>query len=237
MKSLHVLVLCAMTAVLSLPLWAQPGGKKVIGGVSYGIGGAALFDLDNLNTHLANMGMKGFDEGVITMGGGGDFQYCRLIIGGSGHGYLGKSVTDGGFETEISGSFGMFHLGFVPFMGKTFRLYPLIGLGGGEIRLKRIEIVEEGPFDDLYAAPPMNAEFSVSSLLFDAGLGLDFMIVIGENNRGYGGFVLGVRAGYIFSLFTGDWYLMDETKLTGGPEAGLNGPYIRMVFGFGGFSK
>ncbi len=225
----------ALILILSLPVHAQV--KRIKGGVSLGMGGAAFFDWSELNEQLKANHQSEFDEGVITMGGGGYFQYCRLIVGGSGFGFAGQSVTDGDYTTQIQGGFGMFNIGFLPFLSKTLRLYPLIGIGGGNVSLQREEEAAEGPFDEHYADPPSNTEFSVGSAVAEAALALDFLIVMGENEQGYGGLVIGLRGGYIFPLYTGSWRMQENTKLTGGPKVGLSGPYICLSLGFGGFSK
>ena len=56
------------------------------------------------------------------------------------------------------------------------------------------------------------------------------------DEKGKGGMVLGVRAGYTFSPFKGDWN-MDDLEISGAPETGITGPYIRLMIGGGGFGK
>ena len=46
--------------------------------------------------------------------------------------------------------------------------------------------------------------------------------------------VLGLRAGYTVSPIKGDWTI-DEIEVTGAPQTGITGPYIRFMIGGGGF--
>jgi len=48
--------------------------------------------------------------------------------------------------------------------------------------------------------------------------------------------VFGLRAGYTLSPFKRDWQ-MDELEISDAPEMGMTGPFIRFMFGGGGFEK
>jgi hypothetical protein len=72
--------------------------------------------------------------------------------------------------------------------------------------------------------------------MLNLSLAADFFVTGNANENASGGFLLGVRAGYLLEFNKDSWYL-DEQQLGGGPEAGLSGPFIRLTFGGGGISK
>jgi len=70
--------------------------------------------------------------------------------------------------------------------------------------------------------------------LLNVAVGMDYLISFGQDrDGGRGGFLLGIRAGYMISPFQGDWS-MGELEVAGGPDLGLTGPYVRVMFGGGG---
>lgn len=66
--------------------------------------------------------------------------------------------------------------------------------------------------------------------LLDLGVGADYFVKTKTSGNGEGGLIFGVRAGYSFAPW-GDSWTMPDLEISGGPTAGLNGPYIRLFMG------
>lgn len=69
------------------------------------------------------------------------------------------------------------------------------------------------------------------------GIGADQLFILTrrerDGRRQEGGLVLGLRGGYVFAPVRGDW-LLETTRLAGGPNVGMTGPYVHVEIGGGG---
>ena len=59
---------------------------------------------------------------------------------------------------------------------------------------------------------------------------------MGEEKNEIWGMAFGLRIGYTFSPIKGDWKLEDN-DVSGGPDIGVTGPYLKLMIGGGGKSK
>lgn len=205
------------------------------GGGYFMIGWSAL-DLNDLNASLVAHGYPRFDESFLSLGGAGHFSVGRLVIGGQGHGYLSEThdaiLATGTYRTELSGGVGFFDLGYQFVRGGRTRAALLVGLGGGELNLKMVDLT--GPsFEDVLTDPGRSAELSAAGFLIDLGASVDVVAGHVRRHGTSGGPLLGVRAGYIFAPVKGDWQLGDR-DIAGGPRMGMEGAYVRAMLGFGG---
>jgi hypothetical protein len=216
------------------PAYGHLGRKE---GRGYFMVGKSFLDMDELNTRLKENGYATFSDSPVSLGAGGHgIVRDRFVIGGEGHALLSRTEesTIGGVDygSRLSAGYGFFDVGVLAMRAGGLDVYPMLGLGGGgvslDIRQSRI-----GSFEDLLEDPDRSATLSTWSFLINLGLGIDYLAVLGEGRNGEGGIVIGLRSGYIFSPFNGDWDFKGET-LPGGPEPGLNGAYIRLTIGGGG---
>ena len=203
------------------------------------VGGNQL-DMDDLNVRMKDNGYTEFSDNYLSLGGGGHaIINDKIVLGGEGHALLGRTksstlgVTD--YGSKLSAGYGFFDLGYMLLRAGGLDAYPLLGIGGGGISMNIIQS-EIGSFDDILADPDRGAKLSTWDFLINIGLGIDYLYVLGGGEMGEGGLVLGLRGGYIFSPFEGDWKFEGET-LPGGPDLGITGPYIRLTIGGGGWGK
>lgn len=206
-------------------------------GRGYFMIGGNWLDMDELNSRLKDNGYAEFTDSFLSLGGGGHgIVRERIVIGGEGHALLGRTenstIGDVDYGTKFSAGYGFFDVGVVAIRARGLDVYPLLGLGGGGVSLD-ITQSEIGSFDDILENPNRRAKLSTWGFLINLGLGIDYLAVLGENEEGEGGIVIGLRSGYIFSPFDGDWSFKDEI-LPGGPDLGLTGAYIRLTIGGGG---
>ncbi len=206
---------------------------KFFGGGGYFSFGVSFLNLDKLNRVLGDNNRAQFRSSFLNIGGGGYGVLNRVVIGGEGFGILSQKRDKGSFRSVLSGGYGFFNLGYIIYEGGRLRFYPVIGIGGSGLNLKIFEVAEVN-FKDAVENPKKIFEASLSSLSVKSELGVDYKI-----GGRYGGWVLGLRVGYVFSPIVGDWKMGDEVVLRNGPEVGVNGFYLRLNFGGygGGFSR
>jgi len=207
------------------------------GGVGYSMFGRSILDLGDLNSTLENNGYPAMSENFFSVGGGGHgIINNRWIIGGEGHTLLGEEATHENYKQSITGGYGFFDLGYILFSIKDLRVYPLLGLGGGGMNLKIREDITSISMDNILDNPGRGAELTTAGFLFNLGGGIDYLFTFGKDEITRGGMFLGIRAGYTISAFKGKW-MMDGIEITGAPETGIKGPYIRIMIGGGAITK
>ena len=229
-KPVATLTLVAVMSVFSVSVDAKEGGGR-----GYFMCGGSIVDIDALNSRLEGKGYSKFSDSFFSLGGGGYAVINRVIIGGEGHGLIGRDETSGNYKTSLSAGYGFFDLGYIVYSTGYLNVYPLLGLGGGGINFKIVE--REAPsFDEVLDDPKRSIELSTGGFLLNVALGTDYLLKLGEDEEGEGGFVFGLRVGYTLAPVKGDWD-MDGTEISGGPEVGITGPYIRLMIGGGGISR
>jgi hypothetical protein len=202
---------------------------RFFGGSGYFSFGVSFLSLDKLNQVLGDNNRAQFQSSFLNIGGGGYGVLSKVMIGGEGFGILSQKRDKENFRSVLSGGYGFFNLGYIIYDGEKLRFYPMVGIGGGGLNLKIFEM-SEVDFKDAVKNPKKIFDASFSSLSVKSELGVEYKI-----GRRYGGWMLGLKVGYVFSPVVGDWKLGDEVVLRNGPEVGINGFYLRLNFGgYGG---
>lgn len=210
---------------------------KESGGMGYSMFGRSAIAINDLNAKLESKGYSRISDNFFSVGGGGhSIINNRLIIGGEGHSLLGEEATSGNYNSSLYIVYGFFDLGYVVYSIKDLRVYPLLGLGGGGMNLKIAEKLTSLSLDDVLDNPKRRAELSTGGFLINLALGIDYLLTLSKDEKGRGGLLLGLRAGYTLSPFKSGW-VMDDIEISGAPEIGITGPYIRLMIGGGGISK
>jgi hypothetical protein len=200
------------------------------GGAGYFAAGVQFTDLSDLNNRMADAGYPTFSSEMVSIGGGGYSVTNRILIGGEGHGLISGDQGYQGRNVSVGGGYGLFTLGYLFRPNRNLRVYPRLGLGGGGLQLEISDQGDATDFDDILDDPNRSASIGRASLLVSLGAGLEYQFS-GPEERG--GFRLGLRAGYMLSPLESEWQL-DDTTLSGGPDATLQGPFIRLTIGGGG---
>jgi hypothetical protein len=230
-KSLFFLAMAVFAANIG---WAEAESRKG-GGSGYFMVGINSIDLDSLNSRLKAKGYSELSDTFTFVGGGGHGIVGKVIVGGGGGRLMGDEVSSKGYRMSLDGGYGLFNVGYIVHSKENLKIYPLIGIGGGGISL---EIVEEGtspPFDDILDDPKRGAELTASGFLFQIGVGADYFIEIGGDERGRGGLGIGLFGGYILS--PGWNWKMDGTDLSDSPDMSITGPYIHLTIAGVGLEK
>ncbi|RMF62494.1 MAG: hypothetical protein D6743_12075 [Calditrichaeota bacterium] len=207
------------------------------GGSGYFMVGGHQLRLSALNAALSRHGYPTFSQGFVSLGGGGYGFFNRLMVGGEGHGLLSPdgSRRRGDFKTSLTAGYGFFDLGYLIVADGPMRVYPVFGFGGGGLSLK-IRPTESLTFDDVLSDPRRGATLSTGGLLLNLGFGAEYAFYTGEDGAYRRGLVVGLRVGYVLAPVKGDWSL-EGLDVGGGPDLGITGPYVRLLFGGGRFPK
>ncbi|MBN2415500.1 hypothetical protein JXO52_06645 [bacterium] len=211
---------------------AQDRAEKA--GMGYSIFGQSYVGIDDLNEALKGKGYGALSDKFFSVGGGGHtIVNGRWILGGEGHTLLGDAVVTGDVTSSLMIGYGFFDIGYLLFSKADLNFYPLLGIGGGGMSLNIGEDIAMISMDEALDNPNRGISLSTAEFLLNIGVGLDYLIAFGRDETGRGGMLLGVRAGYTFSPFSGGWSVGD-VEVTGAPEIGITGPYIRIMIGGGG---
>lgn len=206
---------------------------KKFGGRGYFMVGGNIIDIKSLNLRLEKKGYSKLSDNFISLGGGGHKIIGKVIIGGEGHGLIGRETTSRSYKTSIDVGYGFFNFGYIVYSTKGLGVYPLLGLGGGGTTLEIVEKETIPSFDDVLNNFKRSAELSTGGFLLNLAVGTDYLLKLGKDEKGEGGLVFGLRIGYTFAPIKGGWE-MDGIDISGGPEIGITGPYIRLMIGGGG---
>lgn len=202
-------------------------GNRGPSGAGFFSVGAHLVDLDALNNRLSGEGYPTFEETMFSVGGGGYGVIADgILIGGEGYANISGMESFEGRDVTVGGGYGLFNLGYVFEILPELRFYPLGGIGGGALALD-IGSEPADSFDDVLEDPDRRASMARASFLASLGAGAE--VVLGAD----GGFMLGVRAGYMFAPSSASWRINGDS-LTGGPGSTLEGPFIRLLLGGAG---
>lgn len=229
------ILLLSLGAVATVRAQSSPKGppsKDVVEdeGDGYFAIGTYLIDLTPLNDRLDNAGYPTFASEMISIGGGGYGVVNRILLGGEGHGLITADQGFNGRNVTVGGGYGLFTLGYLFRPHSSVRVFPQLGFGGGGLQL---EIGSQGSadqFDDILDDPTRSATIGKTSMLVSIGAGLEYEFSGPDEESGLR---LGLRAGYLLSPLNSDWQL-DEMTLSGGPDATMQGPFLRLTIGGGG---
>lgn len=200
------------------------------GGAGFFAIGIHSIDIASLNTRLDNAGYPTFASTTVSIGGGGYGVVNRILLGGEGHALLTGDKGVNGRDVSVGAGYGLFTLGYLFQPSSSLRVYPQLGFGGGGLELEIGSQGDAQEFDDVLDAPNRSATVGRASLLVRLGAGLEYEFSGPDET---GGFRLGLRAGYMLAPVHSDWTL-DETTLSGGPDATLQGPFLHLTIGGGG---
>jgi len=227
---------CIASMILLLALSAATAfAQERVEGRGFFMAGVQGMDIGDLNSRLRANGYGEFSETFASFGGGGYGINGRFLIGGEGTAVIagGESATIGGeyFKTSLGGGYGLFKLGYIIYRRDGFILYPSFGIGGGGIGL---DITQEAtiPFDQHLQNPRRKTSLSSGFFLIDLGLGADRLVTVNRKGDEEGGIVFGIHAGYLLAPFRSDW-----GDALNGPDAAIEGGYVRIIIGGGGSSR
>ncbi len=182
-------------------------------------------------TKIAPAGISGFTNNYVAIGAEGYFRIGKAILGLEGN--VGAQGVYSSGDDYAEPFVGAAHLrfGWVMTGDERYWVYPTLGLGTAAMVLTTYNKVD-----------PDNESENVSNMILlspslDLGINADFVVnKVNKERRMYGGFILGIRAGYRISYSSDDWK-NDEWEDLDLPTYQNNAFYVTVSIGGGWFVK
>ena len=208
--------------------------------------GVNKLGISALNNNLASNDYSKYSPYLVSIGGGGFIGADGLQLGGEGYGFFDKHQNNnagGQYKTSLDAGYGFFTIGYQSYWKNKFRICPILGLGGGGIKLKIIEKEKPSSFSEVLASPGRHTELLLSGLLLDFSIKSELLLrsssrptkmeIDGDYERFLITYLMiGIRMGYTIAPFKNNWEA-SGTEIPLSPDVGMLGPYIRITLGIG----
>lgn len=207
--------------------------KKKRINAAYFMFGLNMLNLNNLNNHLTQKEFPTVAESYYIFGLGGHIIHNKFVVGIELQRFFKKEqISSKEFNTSVMAKYSLLNLGYLFYSKKGLMMYPLFGMGLGELKLRVIEnnIHSFGDIDSYQRGSQSNTQ----SLLLNLGFGLDYFFKFDEKKKGQNNLMMGVRIGYNISAIKSDWSV-NHVHVGDGPPSGLTCFYFRVVIGLGGW--
>lgn len=206
----------------------------------------------NLNSSLSGAGYSQLSPWNMSFGGGAHIVFHGFLFEFTGEGFLSTNIfninpTSAKQVWVDAGTF-LFNIGYAVYPVKNLKIYPIIGLGAGDLTLRFFENKTNLPptFKQILDSPGRFSSISNTIFLLNAGLGIDYRIPIFDEEDF--GFIIGLRGGYLFSPIPSNFWLLNNAfgatansssstnngqfPIAGGPGTSITGPYLKLTLGF-----
>ncbi|MBO0935422.1 hypothetical protein J2I47_02565 [Fibrella sp. HMF5335] len=212
-----------LTTCLS-PTLAQTG--RVTGGAGFfRMGYASLHRVGQTLDQFSSTGQYGLSNDFICIGGEGYARLNKYILGGGGFGMMAHGMGSPTYHAEPFGGGGYLYAGRLVVDTHRFWLYPTAGAGLTVIGLTQRQQI---------GTSTQESSVTLPNVALQVGVGADWMPVAFGEGDGYGGLLLGMRAGYQISPSSSGWQSTGDVP-SDRPRYATNGFFVTMTIGVGGF--
>jgi hypothetical protein len=203
------------------------------GGFTIGYGN---FDVSKLHAFVPDAITK-FSNNQLMLGGTGHGFIGKFVTGMSGSAVLGDAITSNNLKIKLSGGLGTLDFGYLVLDKEKVKIFPLLGVGGGGYGVS-IAKNQDISTDNIVTDPGREINLSKGGFLMDASINLNFIPILqyDEKEKTYGGFMTGLRVGYVYGLPSSNWSFAGG-DISNGPNFGINMFYVKLVIGGFGYSK
>jgi hypothetical protein len=140
-------------------------------------------------------------------------------------------------SADISGGGGGFELGYAVVSDPEWLAFPFVGVGGCGLSLTidndTFETIRFANNDDIPAGS--SRQYQGGFYYLEAGFGFQRLMMWGQDGEGQGGFAMGAELGFMVSSFNSRWGNDDDIALNGVDSVRLDGGFVRLTLGGGGF--
>lgn len=229
-------IVIALLLVFVSHAHAQKMESKAImaGGEGGFVIGYGNFDVSDLQVFLPD-GFSKPSANHMVIGGEGHAFIQNLVIGGSGLGLVGSSMSNATYQTNFGGGLGTFDFGYLIINKEKVKFFPLLGIGGGSYSVSTSEN-ENISLAQLQTRPSREIGVSSGGMAMQISLRLSLIPALryDPDENSYGGFMTGLKVGYLFYFPSSEWSYKGG-EVHGGPNFGLRGFYASIVIGGSGF--
>ncbi|MBN2529476.1 MAG: hypothetical protein JXR76_24020 [Deltaproteobacteria bacterium] len=197
----------------------------------YIMGGVANIDMDALNGRLVRNGYDKIESLVIPMGFGFNHRFNRFIAGIDWQ-FLMHNMPqppDENLRMDVRHWYWQLNYGVDFLQLDNLSIYALLGLGVGH---SGIWISEESgdSFNGVLREPLRSTYMRQNSFVISGNIGVDYRMEMRKTERRTSYFTIGIRGGYVFTPFAGDWRT-HAAEIHNGPSRGFNGPAVLLAVG------
>lgn len=204
------------------------------GGVTIGYG---FLDVSAL--HRFTPSAPSFSNSHLLIGGEGHGFIGRLVVGGAGQGIIANTVQTDSLKVSLGGGMGTFDLGYLLVSKDKMKIFPMLGIGSGGYGIS-ISKNHNVSLAKVAEDPAMEIRINKANFIVDLSINVNFIPLLTEDeddDRDLGGPMVGFKAGALLSPKGTNWSYTGG-DVTGGPAFGMNMFYFKMVVGgFGGKKK
>lgn len=196
------------------------------------VGGAGFFRIGYANLHRFGQTVdlftpaSGIGNDFVYVGGEGYARLNKYIFGGGGYGAARRSVSSPTYHAEPFSGGGYLYAGRIILDSRRFWVYPSVGVGIALVGLTQTQQHGQTVKESSAMLPNINAQF---------GIGADWLVAALGEGEGYGGLMMGVRAGYQLSPSSSGWRSTGELSIPDRPRYATNGYFVTLTIGVGGF--
>lgn len=207
--------------------------KKKRINAAYLMAGENMFAIGKLNDYLGSGDFPTVPKNYFTYGLGGHVIHNKFVLGLEiQRSFKKKQMTAKAFTTSLSAKYSILNIGYLFYWKKGLMMYPLVGVGLGELKLRVIENNIQS-FEDI-GSYQKGSDSRTRSILVNMGFALDYFLNFNRRKKGQNNLMMGVRLGFLVSAARFDWSV-NHVHVPDGPPVGLTGPYVRVVIGLGGW--
>jgi hypothetical protein len=209
--------------------------KKERVNAAYAIGGGNYLELSKLNTHLNDRGFPQVPLNYFSYGLGGHFINHKMVFGVELL-FLNERTTTGhdDYNLSTSAKIMMLNIGHLVYWKKGLKMYPYLGAGYGKFKM----ITAQNNIDSFNDIGNLHksSESRFSNMVLNLGFGTDYFLNYEPKKKGRNNIIIGFRVGVNFIPFKSTWKV-NRIAVPDGPNIGINGPYIRIIIGLGGWAE
>ncbi|MBC8155416.1 MAG: hypothetical protein H7Z72_21215 [Bacteroidetes bacterium] len=169
---------------------------------------------------------SGIGNDFVYMGGEGYARLNKYILGGGGYGMARRSISSPAYHAEPFSGGGYLYAGRIIVDTRRFWVYPTLGVGFALVGLTQSQQQGQTIKESSVMLPNVNAQL---------GIGADWLVAAFGEGDGYGGLLMGIRAGYQLSPSSSGWRSTGELSAPDRPHYATNGYFVTLTVGVGGF--
>lgn len=220
----------AIVGLIGLMLgWVTPGfaQEDTMSGKMLGFGGMQWINVTEMNRLLLQSGYPQLTDEFYHYGALYQVSDGLLITEIEYSQIYPQKVSLDVYQTVLGANYLMLNVGFGLVDTDWLQMYPIFGVSRSGMTL---EVTEEKPFnfESVISNATRLVELTKVSYVIQAGIGMDFSFEIGDGTPLK--MTFGVRAGYFYTVYSENW-MANGISITGGPNTGLDGWYVRFLIG------
>ncbi len=190
-------------------------------------------DFTTLNQafHSGGQDSINFTGGIYTQGLGGYAMSKSILLGGFGFKGTMVNETDSiSVKSEFSGGF--FELGTSLFRSGLLSIYPLLGIGASNVKLRLRAIQKDERFQDIISNPARLSTIKTGGLSIEPAVIFQFWI----KNKKSQPISIFIKVSYLYLPKEANWTFEDGAEVLGGPDFRPGGVAITSGIFLGGGS-